>query len=256
MRARIAILVVALLLGVLAAYFAATYLMGARQVIEEEQEPVEVLVAQQDLEPGATAEELLDQEYIALEEIPRQYVSEGAVSSPVAIEDKVLATAVAKGEQITEARFKLPEEAGLAYAVPKDFMAVSIPNNAITGVSGLIRPGDHVAVFSTFDPTASAEEAVTRIVIPKARVLAVGADVSAEEAPLDEAEEDSGVLGGGGQVGTMPDAPGTVTLALAAADAEKVVFTAELGSVWLGLLSSETAEIPSTPGQRFPGVIE
>jgi hypothetical protein len=43
---------------------------------------------------------------------------------------------------------------------------------------------------------------------------------------------------------------------LSPADAEKLVFAQEQGKVWLALLGSGTTEVPATPGQRFPGVIE
>jgi pilus assembly protein CpaB len=256
MRTKIIVLIVAILLGLAAAYVAVNYVEGARSTVEEEEQPVEILVAQQDLPAGLSAEELVSEEYVSLVQVPRRYVADGAVSSVAVIEGKLLTVPVTKGEQITTARFSLPSEAGLSFAVPEDFVAVAMPNTPARGVAGLIRPGDSVAVYATFEPGTDLEEAVTRLILSKARVLAVGeSTTSIPEDGDDEAADDPQTLTGA-QAATGADVPITVTLALSPADAEKLVFAQEQGKVWLALLGPGTTEIPTTPGQQFPGVIE
>lgn len=256
MRTKIIVLVVAVLLGLAAAYAAVNYIEGARSTIEAGEQPVQVLVAQQDLPAGLPSEELVDNEYVVLVEIPRRFVADGAVSSTAVIAGKLLTVPLTKGEQITEARFSLPTEAGLSFAVPEDFVAVAVNNNASRGVAGLIRPGDSVVVYATFAPSGGLEEAVTKLMLPKARVLAVGASTSS----LDETAAEETNDGAGGLTGTRAaeraEAPSTITLALSTADAEKIVFAEEQGSIWLALLGPGTTEVPATPGQRFPGVVE
>jgi pilus assembly protein CpaB len=178
MRTKFIVLVVAVLLGLFAAFAAVNYIESARSTIEAEEQPVEVLVAQQDLPAGLSAEELSAEEYVALVEMPRRYVADGAVSSFAVIEGKLLTVPLTKGEQITSARFSLPTEAGLSFAVPEDYVAVALPNTAPRGVAGLIRPGDSVVVYATFEPGTELEEAVTKLILPKARVLAVGTRIT------------------------------------------------------------------------------
>jgi pilus assembly protein CpaB len=256
MRNKTIILIVAILLGIAAAYFAVTYVEGARSAVEAEEQPVEILVAQQDLPAGLSAEELLTEEYVALVEVPRRFVADGAVSSLAVIEGKLLTVPVTKGEQITAARFSLATEAGLSFAVPEDYVAVAMPNTAPRGVAGLIRPGDSVVAYATFEPGTELEEAVTRLILPKARVLAVGeSTTSIPESAEAESTDDAGTLTTSG-ARSDAEVPSTVTLALSPADAEKLVFAQEEGRVWLALLGSGTTEVPATPGQQFPGVIE
>ncbi|MFU8891667.1 MAG: Flp pilus assembly protein CpaB [Anaerosomatales bacterium] len=264
MRSKMVILVAAILLGLVAAFFAARYLDSARMRLEADAQPVEVLVAQQELQVGSSADQLLESDQIVVARMPRQYVSDGAVSSPASIEGQVLAFPVSKGEQITAARFKYATEVGLSYAVPKDYVAVSIPNNAVKGVAGLIKPGDHVMVLATFEPGDGIEDAITKVILRKARVIAAGADVTTAESgstssPGTEGQAGGGgVLGGGGTGGAreQADAPGTITLAIPPAEAERLVFAEEQGRVWLALIGSATTEVPATPGMTYPGVLE
>jgi pilus assembly protein CpaB len=264
LRSKMLILVAAIAFGLIAAFFAAQYLDSARLRLEADAQPVEVLVAQESLPVGSTAEQLIQDELIVSQSIPRQYVSDGAVSSSASIEGQVLAFPVSKGEQITAARFKFPAEAGLSYAVPKDYVAISLPNNAVKGVSGLIRPGDHVMVLATFEPTQEGEEAdetveaITKVILRKVRVIATGTTLATPEsgtttAASDEEQQSSGALA---QNQAEQQAPSTITLALPPAEAEKIVFAEEQGRVWLALIGSTTTEIPATPGMTYPAVLQ
>ncbi len=260
MRAKVLILVAALVLGVVAAVSAARYIDGARERVEAQDQPVDILVAQQDIPAGLSGEELIAQELVAVETVPRRWVSDGAVSSTALLEGKILTVSLTRGEQVTQGRFSLPSAAGLSFAVPEDFVAVSLPNTAERGVAGLIRPGDTVIVYATFEPEGGLAEAVTKLVLRKARVLAVGMTTTALSSTADDegaTESRVGALGGGEPAeGAATAVPSTITLALSPEDAEKLVFAQEQGRIWLALLGSGTIEVPATPGQRFPGIVE
>jgi pilus assembly protein CpaB len=254
MRSKIVILLLAIVLGLLAAYAATRYIDSARSRVEAQEQPVDVLVAQQDLPSGMTAEELAGDEFLALVAVPRRYVSDGAISSMAAIEGKILTAPLSRGEQVTNERFSLPSEAGLSFAVPEDYVAIAMPNRADRGVAGLIRPGDTVAVYVTFEPAGGLEEAITKMVLRKARVLAVGSSTMAVDKTNAETQEQDGALASGGDA--ADEVAETVTLALSPSDAEKLVFANEEGRVWLALLGAGTTQVPSTAGQQFPGIVE
>jgi len=258
MRTKIIILIIAVMLGMVATVMAVRYIEGARAQVEAQDQPVEVLIAQQDLPAGLSSDELSKEGYLALAEVPRRFVADGAISSLAVLEGKLLTVPLTKGEQVTAARFSLPTEAGLAFAVPEEYVAVSIPNSADRGVAGLVRPGDSVAVYATFEPGTELEEAITRMILPKARVLAVGASTAAvSSTPEDEGEEQGGTLvGARAGASSDLDVPGTVTLALSPADAERLIFAQEEGKVWLALLGSGTTDVPTTAGVSYPRVIQ
>lgn len=258
MRGKVLILIAALVLGVVAAVFAARYIEGARARVEAQDQPVDVLVAQQDLPAGMTGEEIAADELLKLETVPRRYVADDAISSMAAITGKILTVPLSKGEQVSASRFSLPSAAGLSFAVPEDFVAIALPNTADRGVAGLIRPGDSVVVYATFEPGTGLENAVTKLVLRKARVLAVGSSTTSISSSKSEEEDTGGGTLSAPQTAGSSDkeVPGTVTLALSPADAEKLVFAQEMGKVWLALLGSGTTEVPATPGQTYPGVIK
>ncbi len=256
MRTKILIVIVALVLGGVAAVMAANYLDDARTTIEAEGEAVKVLVAVEDIPRGLTAEELLARELIVLEEVPRRFVAAGATSSERAIEGQVLAAALTAGEQITRSRFEYPSSAGLAYSIPGDYVAISIPVDEIDGVAGLVKPGDHIALYVTFSPGPDGEADLTRLLIADTKVLASGGALRAE-APAEEEAGSGGVFttsrSDSGSEETK-EVPRTLTIAVSAADAERVVFAEETGEVWCALLPATALEPPAGAGQTIETV--
>ena len=166
--------------------------------------------------------------------------------------DKVVAQPISKDEQITTAMFKYATDVGLAPSTPKDHLAVSIPYEAVRGVAGLIKPGDYVAVVGTFEPgDGKVDTAITKIVLPKAQVLAVGKALSG--AISTAAEKDVTPKSGAmlSNADTSADAAPTITLALTPVDVEKLVFAQEEGKVWLALFSPNDPSVPVTTGIRL-----
>ena len=252
MRSRLIIIVVAVILGAAAALLAARYLQVEQARISSGAQLVAVLVAEQDLPAGMTSAEVLDKGYVTVRQIPRQYVAGSAISSRVALKDKVVAQPISKDEQITTAMFKYATDVGLAPSTPKDHLAVSIPYEAVRGVAGLIKPGDYVAVVGTFEPgDGKVDTAITKIVLPKAQVLAVGKALSG--AISTAAEKDVTPKSGAmlSNADTSADAAPTITLALTPVDVEKLVFAQEEGKVWLALFSPNDPSVPVTTGIRL-----
>lgn len=257
MRSRVLILVAAAIVGLAAAFLAGRYINAARLKVEAQAKPVEVLVATKDLPQGMTAEQLFSGGYVEKRAIPAQFVASGAISSSSAVEGQLLAASVSAGEQLTKARFSYASQAGLAFSVPEDHVAVAMADSEVIGVAGLVRPGDFVAVIATFESGSNAvADAETRIIIPKARVLAVDDSLSSIESTAPATEKKSSVLSGGGKTMADKTAPATITLALSSADAERLVFADEEGAVRLALLASGVTDVARTSGTRYPAVLK
>ena len=252
MRTKVLIIVVALVLAGVAAALAARYVSSARTEVASASKPVEVLVAQEDLPRGLTAEELIAKKMISLEEVPQRFAAAGAISSERAIEGQVLSAPLSRGEQVTAARFELPSAAGLAYSVPKDLLALAIPVDEVRGISQLVRPGDRVAVFATFEEGSDGGEDITKLLLNEARVIAMGGSMSTQAAANEQAES-GGPLGGGE---ANPDAPRVMTIAVTPADAEKLIFAQETGKVWVGLLPATADAAPTATGQTLRTVFK
>lgn len=257
MRTKLLIIVAALMLGGVAAVFAGQYLRGARTDIAELNEPVGVLIAQQDLPRGLGTEELVEKGFVKEERIPRRFVAADAVSSPRLIANQVLAVPVSAGEQLTKTRFQYPSQAGLSYSVPEDLVALSVEVDDVTGVAGLVKPGDNVVVYATFKPDGTDKTAYTQVVVPKARVLAVGGAVTPEQATPTSSDSEKkasgGVFAAQNDSTEAPPTYRTVTLGLSVGAAELVVFSREIGNVQLALLPQNAAEPDMPPPVWFKG---
>ena len=254
MRSKIVLLLVAVALGVVATLFAARYLNDAQAEIVSQAEPVRVLVATRDVPAGTSVEEIMSKDFVQDQEIPRQFVADGAVSSAGSIAGLVLAVPLTRGEQLTAGRFMVAEEVGLAYTVPEGHVAISLPYVPARGVSGFVSPGDFVMVIGTF-ASNDLETAVTKTLVPKARVLAAGAETSNTVTPATATQTgEGGMLGAAGSADGA-EGPATLTLALTAVDAERVVFAQEAGTVWYALLASGSAAVTETAGEQYPQVL-
>jgi len=254
MRAKIVILVVALVLGGIAAVLGVSYLNSARGTIASESQPIEVLVAQDNLPRGLSIEELMQQGLVKTEQVPRRFVAADAVSSARIVEGQVLAVPLSAGQQLTKAGFQFASQAGLSYTVPEGFIGLTVAVDDVSGVAGLLKPGDNVMVFATLKPKNGNDAAYTTQLIPKARVLAVGSSVTAEQSPTSETRQ-TGVLSSASQSASAAgSAYRSITLALSVIDAERVAFVEELGVLQLGLLSQTAAATSTVAPTSFSNV--
>lgn len=260
MRTRIVILGVAIALGLFAAFAAGRYLDSARKSIVADSQPAEVLVVAKDIPPGTTAEKALEDKAIVKREVARQYVAEQALSSYATIDGQVCSAGLTRGEQVTRGDFRYASEAGAAYSVPEGHLAVAVRYDPVRGVSGLVKPGDWVSVMSTFEEKpGDITTALSRIVVSRARVLAVGQNLSTFEATttvntVSNTTQGSGSLMGSGGTGQTADNMVTVTLAVRPVDAERLLFADDEGKLRLALIGKTDPLDPDTRGVRWPDI--
>lgn len=252
MKSKVVIIVVALFLAGVAALFAGRYLNSARSNIAGESQPVEVLVAQEDVPQGTPADEMLSKKMVTLQQVPRRFTAAGAVSTGKAIQGMVLSTPLTRGQQITPDQFAAPEAAGLAFSIPKQQLAIAIPIDEVTGVGGLLKPGDHVALYVTLSPGPRGEKDLTKLLLADAKVLAVGTSLRGESAPSQN--KSSGAVASRTE-GDAAAAAKTITLAVSPADAERVVFAEDTGRVWCALLPATAGDVPAGTGQTVRTVV-
>ncbi|GAH12820.1 unnamed protein product, partial [marine sediment metagenome] len=97
--------------------------------VEEEVEKIEVLIAAQNI-PGETqVETIIADGSVITQAIPRKYLAEGVLISLEDYKGYIAAVPINKGEQITATKLIKPEDIGLAFMIPDDMVAISIPVN-------------------------------------------------------------------------------------------------------------------------------
>lgn len=177
-----------LAMGALAVVIMNQYLGQQRRLLEQErrrlsaayQEPMEVLVASQDLPEGAE----LRAEHVKTAAIPKRFIGPYAARMAGDVAGLITIAPIAEGEQILLNKLRrkddVPRDATLAGLTPQGKRAITIGVDAITGVGGFVRPGDSVDILWTLQvpvPDHPDGQLVTLTLFQDVPVLAVGGDM-------------------------------------------------------------------------------
>ncbi|MDH4365213.1 MAG: RcpC/CpaB family pilus assembly protein [Acidimicrobiia bacterium] len=247
--------VVAFVLAVVGTISLVAYVASAENRALAGEELVQVYVVTSPVPAGTPAEDL--EQFVAVEEIPAKVRATGAAESLPALAGRITAVDLVPGEQLVDSR--LVERAaftdrGAGVAVPDDMVEVTIKLDPQRAVGGLLEPGQTVAVFSSFEPFDLSTTVVNvdgkEVALPQAVAAEVDGKtpnstdiilhqvlVTAVQMVQDPAAVGVAPSGGDEEVDRLTTAPSEevyVTLAVTPFDAERLVFTAEFGQVWLG----------------------
>lgn len=246
MKRRVLGVVLALGLAAMGAFLLVSYVRGAEERALAGQEVTEVFVVAQPVSQGTPAANLAGS--VRTELVPRKVKVADSVTSLDELEGLVASVALVPGEQVLRSRFVAPAELEVRpqVDVPGDLLQVTVSLSPERAVGGQVRPGDTVAVIASFTlPTeqeqeipegeepeesesAAAPAATTHLILHKVLV----ANVQVERLPQspEEAPEDASYVPDLAPTGNL-----LITLAIEAPSVERLVFTAEHGSVWLAL---------------------
>lgn len=185
------VVVISIILGLLTAYLIFDYL-NKFETTPDSAQYGEVVVTAVDV-AGKTQ---LTNEMLQVIKMPVDYIHPLAVRSKNEAAGKITTTSLAQGEQILQKKLAAAGEVkfGLSYAVPVGKRAVTVAVDDVSGISGLIKPGDHVdvaAVINIPDQTGQKEIANSLVVLQNIEVLAVGKtleDKSDGKTPLEYKE--------------------------------------------------------------------
>ena len=291
MKVRILLLMLAILFGLAAVFGVMFYINNLRATLEKEGEKVDVLVATQDIIKDTSVGEIISKKLIEVKKIPLRYVVTGYMVSLDKYQDYFVSNQISKGEQITPVKFIKPSDITFSFEVPKGMVAISIPFNEIVGVSNLLTVGDRVNVIATFQTeqqqvqqqttsnqtadTSGSQDSVasnsnggsvsgndyssvnpfavvtdtTKTVLWNIEILYIGVKVTID----DISAKNKGLLSSSGS-SKEPVEIKTVTLAVTPEQAEKLVFSEELGTVWLSLLPAGGVEETDTPGRTLDNI--
>ncbi len=246
------------------------YVQGAEERALEGEETVEVLVVNTAVPRGAAADDLQGKVDTVL--VPTKVQAPGSVTELSALAGTFAAVDLVPGEQLLASRFVSAEEliALDDFAVPDGLLELTLSLSPDRALGGELRPGDEVAVIASFAPFTLTEDESAGVQIEEAiqqseenetiqqseentterktpssthliihNALVTNIQVERLPAATDEASaEQSGVE-------LAPTGNLLVTLAMEPDDVERIVFTAEFGTVWLAQ-ESETAPEAAT----------
>ena len=206
---------------------------------------VSVLVTARPLRAGT----LLKPEDLIAEQRPATTVPPGALTDSPAARSELLGALVrrnlAKGDVLLAGDALNPGDRGfLAAVLGSGMRAVTVGVDAVSGLSGLVWPGDRIDLILTQTQEGSSVPAGHRVsgetVLHDVRVLAI----------------DRQLIQGATSESPESQAARTVTLEVTPSDAERVVVAAKLGHLSLAVVAvaQETTPPPvTTPATASPG---
>ena len=202
--------------------------------------PVEILVVKSAVPAGTPADRL--GEYLTVKSLPAAAIAGSALRDLEGSEGKVLSADLVPGEQLVAERLVAPEDANTAGSidVPKGLQEVSVQLEPQRVVGGLIAPGDHVGVFISFEAGGLKDSPgeTTQLVFHKTLVTAMQ---GAPQAMTEDGEAD---------VQALPEGSMLVTFAVDERTAQRIVFGAEFGRLWLSKEPEDAKESKPEVVQR------
>ncbi len=262
MSKRVVGIITALLLAAVGTAVLVAYVNTAEKRAQEGEELVEVYVVDTTIVAGTAGTDLVDS--VRVEKVPAKVRAENSVDSLQALADRVASVDLLPGEQLVDSRFIRRTEFANRVAgvvVPEDKVEVTVRLTPERAVGGLITPGETVAVLGSFEPfelnpgvvevdgqEVALPEAIaaqvqgktpnaTNILIHRVLITAVQ-QVSSQGISSDEEEETN-------RLEDAPEDDLLVTLALSPVDAERVVFTAEFGFLYLASERETVSDAPT-----------
>lgn len=235
---RLIVALVALLIAAVGGVLTFLYAANADARAMAEMTPTQVLVVAEPIAAGTPSEALARSLTVA--EIPAAAVVPGGVTDLTEVAGLLTSADLQPGEQLLAGRFVAPEAVSGEVEVPEDMHLLSLQLETRRVIGGDLHPGDTVAIFVSAtvavegEDSASAAETIegdlTHLILHKVLVTAVegGTAIVTDE--------------NGEQVEQAATDQVMVTLALSAADAERVVFGAEFANIYLSLEGENVPE--------------
>lgn len=225
LKRRILAAVLALALAGAGAVLLAGYVQGADRRAMAGMETANVLVVTSLISNGTPADALT--KLVATQVLPVKAIAAGALSSLATISGQVATADLQPGEQLFASRFADPASLKGAeqIEVPTGLQQLSVSMERPRMLGAMLTPGATVGVFISLAKDGDQPDQ-THLVLHQVLVTEVGGDLP--PTPADGADQTS-----------EPADMVSVTFALSAADAEKLVFGAEHGRLWLSLEPSD-----------------
>ncbi len=253
MKRRIGLLAAALMVALLGTAAVFSYVTRVEANALSGAEPVDVLVATEQIPAGTTANDAVKNKLVQLSSFPRRAVPEGALTEVGDVGSQTLVSDMFAGEVLLRDKFANQTAQTGELLIPKDKIAISVELKDPQRVAGFVVPGSEVAVFATVDRMsgkatttarqdgdeaqvdveAQVDQKHTEVLLPRTSVIAVGPSTLRPQAEKQEGEDE-------------PVAKTVLTVAVTQQEAERLVHSVQTGDLYFGLLNGTSKTGPGT----------
>lgn len=231
--------VAAFLLAITGTVAVTSYVQGADQRAHQGATLMNIYVVDKSVPANTPAAELA--KFVKPASVPASAVAAGAVSDLATLAGRVTSAALLPGEQLLDGR--LVDPASLLspgkVEAPDGMQEVTVQLGPDRLVGGQLAAGDTVGVFVSFTEGAGHDGPTTHQIFQKVLITSI------QGAPAEATGKEAATASAAPPV---PAGAMLITLARSAPDAEKIVFAAEFGSIWL-------AKEPATPAEGGTGIV-
>jgi Flp pilus assembly protein CpaB len=179
--------VIAVVLGLLAAVLTTVYVTNYRKNVQHGQQDVGVLVAATNIPAGTSGAAIVSGHMLVRKTIPRTALVPGAISSPDQIARLVSTQDVMVGEQVTKTRFGGANELGVRAKLKGTLRALQIAADPNQILAGTLRAGDHVDLVGNMkveSNTGASQRHYDRVVLRDLLVLRAPVPADIKQADL------------------------------------------------------------------------
>ena len=242
MKARLLGGIAALVVAIVGTVLLFNYVQSADRRALANTETEDVLVVKQEVPAGTPASQL--NQYVVTKAVPRTAVAADGVDDIGALGPKVTSVALVPGEQLLNSRL-VDAGAFLGPArveVPAGLQEITVRLGIDRVVGGSIQAGDTVGVFISLGDAASGN--ATQLTFHKVLVTAVQFSSGAPAQTQADATQASsqGALNAESDTKQTSSDSYLITFARNAVDAEKLVFAAEFGKIYLSKEPADATE--------------
>jgi Flp pilus assembly protein CpaB len=161
--------VIAVALAAVAALLTSFYVTSYKRHVQRGQDKVTVLVAKSDIPQGTTGSEA--GHMLQSEQVLRDSVVPGAVTSADQLQGKVATQPTMQGEQVTTRRFNTVAENGVRADLKGTDRAMQLSGDMTQLLAGTLQDGDHVDLVATLECGGNGGCLFTRVVLRNLKVL-------------------------------------------------------------------------------------
>jgi pilus assembly protein CpaB len=245
MTRRIIGVLLAIVLAVLGTGAVLLYVSSARNTVAAGQRAVHILVAKGRIPAGTSGDRIRSQGLTEVLVVPASTVPDDALGQlPTALDKLVVTADVQPRQMLLRGMFGQATKLSGGLDIPEGTIAVSVAINVNQQVGGFVRPGSQIAIFDTYPSDANGRVSnasttgggnrMTRVLLPRVEVIAVGT-YGANGVTSNQVQQNGDSTtqqNSGGQI--------IVTVAVAQADAERLIHASATGSLYFALLTDSS----------------
>lgn len=231
--------VAAVVIGIIAATTAFTYMRGIKQDAYSGAKLTPVWVVKKDVPKGLPGAQAISQQYVAKSDMPNEYRPGTALQDIADIKNKVSLYQLSPGTVVVSGMFLDPAEAQVTTAerVEPGQVAISFQFDQVRAVGGHLTPGDKVDIFVTGKVDGKDNTSFSLLGYQNAKIMAIGAKMAAQAG--DASTQKSGQAAAAGDAGV-------ITFSVPVAAAQRMILwsgSAGNATMYLGLVPPDNAVI-------------